>query len=143
MEKVYLVAEGEYSDYGIKAAYADKQLAEEHVELLNKGQRYPEAFVEEYVLREETPVLCTKYIRRVDLDKTTGDVTHEEDYHFVVVEDKEVLHQRPQVFERDGATRSPHLTGVHNIAVWGYDKQAVDKVYGERVAKARAEIIGL
>ena len=52
MKKLWGVSQGEYSDYRVVVVCASKQLANQIVEKMNKGDHYPSYRTEEFLLVE-------------------------------------------------------------------------------------------
>lgn len=50
MTTIYLVTQGSYSDYRIVGAYSTRELADEVVTEINRGDNYDTAYVEEFEL---------------------------------------------------------------------------------------------
>lgn len=122
---VYVVTSGEYSDYRVDAVYLDRGLAEQHATLIGSmdGGR-----VEVYPIRTVLPIKAMKVVRHFRKDIGQDDVTYE---------------LGPDLVFADDVREVDAHEGTINIVVEGYDQVRVDKVYGERVARFKAEQAGI
>lgn len=122
--QVYVVTSGEYSDYRVEAVYLDRRLADRHAAMV----LYSYGRVEVLPVRTQLPVKAMLYVRI--FRKHTGA--------------DEILDWGPELAFDDELTMRPRVHEVDQlIRVEGYDRARVDKVYGERVAKFKAEQAGV
>jgi hypothetical protein len=86
---IYVVTEGSYSDYGIKAMFSTKAGAEAYIEQI-KAQRevdYADTNIEQWQLDQEVGwVAKTAY--RCAIDVKTGEVTNEWEFREIVAKNK-------------------------------------------------------
>lgn len=150
--KVYIVTSGEYSDYGIDRVFLAESLAHRWVDLHQKPNCYGEPDshyrVEEYEVTEAMPEVTTIYTRRVLISKRTAHITSDDSsssvYEMVgLSREPEEIIRRGLVVERREST-NPRIN-VPWITIWvrGTDKEKVDKVAQDHVAKERAQLLAL
>jgi hypothetical protein len=89
MNKIYLVAGGEYSDYHIAAAFKDREKAEFYVELQNKLDSFCDYYVDERELYDEIVTMNEKVVTyyNVSIYTTTGELDHEWDNQEIYTKD--------------------------------------------------------
>lgn len=125
-DKVYIVTKGEYSDYHIMAAFANKSTAEEFAKKATGP--YDEARVETYDLRGDMPKQITRYFVEVDSD---GNVVQKSTW-------------KQWDFEREKEKGTAVYRDHHGLHCWassyrGYDvatKAARDKLAQWKARKA-------
>ncbi len=85
ISKVYIVTQGEYSDYRIKAVFTDKEQAIYYAALRNDS--FDPSYVEEYAVDEVTidtpPALADKWTARISFDGHLESFYQEEGYHVI------------------------------------------------------------
>lgn len=149
MKKVWLVTEGIYSDYRVVAVFADEDIAREFA-------KSPQQQVEGFTLFDELPRKHTLYRQRLIVrGQKNGQIrVREEEAERVTYPDLEYgYHKRgPQPIVK--ATTREDLIGelAQNrrvspgsvlVRVEGFDKDRVDKSFRDRVAKAKAQVMGI
>jgi hypothetical protein len=125
LTQVYVVTSGEYSDYRVDAIYLDPDLAEQHVAMIPRGDH---GRVRVYPVRRVLPVKAMRVARHFSKDANADDITYELGPDLVFADDIEEVDARE---------------GDNVIIVEGYDRALVDKVYGERVARWKADQAGI
>lgn len=120
MDKVYVVTSGDYSDYSIEAIYKKRELADDHVKQIGRG----DADVEEWDLldavRERVAILRMRW---------AGGDSREWSY--------------TEWKDSAEACNTWDSTNLHFIDTYGYDYERVRKVHAERVAQAIAHREGI
>lgn len=133
--KIYIVTCGEYSDYGILAAFLDKSKAESFVEKYNRPDGcYDKAEIEEY--EEGIPFDFNSHdiyeVRFYEGTDRVPDVTKTE------------LRFWYQNIPRVVAPGSPYVSGwSHLVTVAAKDKEHAFKIACDTLAKWKAEKEGL
>lgn len=132
MNTVYVVTEGEYSDYRILAVFSDQATAE----ALAASTGYPERGVEEWDLLGPDTQVLTKLTMTVEVVRTE---------HDAIVERYASERTEPVLGEAWNSYMSgwPKLSSINpprvSVVVEGTDHDRVRKVYSERRARAVAE----
>ena len=83
MNKIYLVAGGEYSDYHIAAVFKDKEKAEFYVEMQNKLGSFCDYYVDEREFHDDKVNMTEKVVKYYDVcvDLEDGELYYE-DYDY-------------------------------------------------------------
>lgn len=139
---VWAVTTGSYSDYSVKVLFTSKKLAEQHVTALREiGYDSYDAGVEEMALLDAEPKRVRVYYRwaRIDAD---GDVINER------VEDSldweyGDLWGIPKPIMSARTYHAPAYGKDTLVEVRGSSKARVEKAYHDRIAQARAKILGV
>lgn len=141
--EVYIVTEGVYSDYHIVAAFADKDLAEGYAQIRKSTRSYDDPEVEVWPILTAMPKRVTTYMHsasvyldgsvREDRRWTNEDWDHEVDEYW---SNRLKRRSRPVV----ELCRAPIHGGEGvRLTVRGWTYEAVEKVFGERLAMLKAE----
>lgn len=151
MSEVYVVTDGMYSDYGIVACFSDREVAKAFVRE-NGGE------VETYKLYDRIPrkkILYSKVLYAKVEQEPEGDcITLSESERSEAVWEWRYLFRHPG---HSGATLKAQtsddavvqiVSGTLRrqrsvVTVQGFDKQAVDKAFHDRVAEVKARIEGV
>lgn len=120
--KIYVITQGEYSDYHIVGVTLDRGKAERWVNEYNMGKAYDDAQIEEY----ETDVFgrddLYKYSVKREYGEVSADLLSDADYTY------------EYIFSDDGDFR---------FVVYARDKEQAKKIAYDRIAKMKAEREGL
>jgi hypothetical protein len=129
MKTIWAASRGEYSDYRVHTLFTSRELAQQLADKIG-------GYVEEFQLWDELPSAFTVYERwglvyaqhinneRAAARAHYGTPTPEQQMHVEV---------GPRI----------HSGDAHWLTVISTDRERVDKVWGERVAQLRAELVGL
>lgn len=141
---VWAVTTGSYSDYRIKALFTSKKLAEAHAAALRGDQDGwdRDASVESFELFEAAPRRVPIHERWCRLHAVTGEVVAER------------VDARPQWEYGDLYGPAKPIMGARTfhapaygkdtlVEVIGASKARVEKAYQDRIAQARAKILGV
>lgn len=140
---IYVVSEGVYSDYHVVAMFEDKSLAEGYAQIRSRDRGYDDAEVEEWPLLTAMPKKVTTYQHsasvyldgsvREDRRWTSEEWDHEHDRYWT----RRLPRRHRPVVEM---CRAPMHQGEGvRLTVRGWTYEAVEKVFGERLAVLKAE----
>jgi len=132
MTTIYVLTEGEYSDYHIVALYSTKELAEE-------AQKFcPESNIEEYGLDSlkipEHPPGYTGWYVSINAD--TNDIHHS--YQQDILQG----HFKPQENYSDNS-KWPTLPSLFVVHCWARDKEHAEKIALDKYYQFKAQQAGL
>lgn len=90
-QTVYVVTEGQYSDYGITAMFSTKALAEAYIEEIKRKNEsdHCDANIEEWVL-DESAGNVAKDVFHCSIDLKSGEIGNQWDYREIVPNNKRV-----------------------------------------------------
>jgi hypothetical protein len=132
MRKVWAVSSGEHSDYSVGLLFTSEELAAQHAERMSQRDRYDDHRVEEFQLWDSAPPAYVLHCRRGHV--TAGGVNQEQSW---TINDIGAPDQPLEV------RVSRLVDGGHWLNVAALDPERVAKVWGERVARIRAELAGI
>jgi|SRR5215467_1741803 len=132
MSKVWAVASGEYSDYRVHGVFVTEEDAQAAIALGYGAGNYEKAFTEEMWLYEagEKPEVHDRWIvsQRIGADGSPGEMS---------VRCERTAHDPTPLDEVEA-----HDYG-HQFVASGFNREAAIKSVSDRIAKKRAEILGL
>jgi hypothetical protein len=117
---VYVVTTGSYSDYSVRAIFADRELAELHRSQLSDANE-----VEEFDLIETAPTQFL--VHNMSNDTYRGTEPHEWSYP--------AWSYNRKIYKRAEATVYRGRLGRRAVRVSGWDKGAVTKAFQDRMAE--------
>lgn len=142
MTTMYVVTDGEYSDYHVVCVYADEALANRHVEIEHRSAFASYCRVEEYEVVETEPQGFDTHYRRVGLyfdGSVTVDMQHSQ--HRVQDGPTPVSVRQNSEFRLPPYPAwAPLRMTAMDIYGEGTDLVRLEKAMAERVAKLQAEL---
>lgn len=140
--KVFIITQGEYSDYGIRAVSLDKDDAERKCATLNKNVRNGEyCQVEEYDT-DDMVVETTEEVKgrfRLIVCQNTGEIRWYEESYLTFDDENKIYSSKTDCFK---CGSDKHITVVATLPSGTTEEQA-KKIMLDRVAKFKAERAGL
>lgn len=140
---VWAVTTGSYSDYRVKVLFSTKKLAEQHAEVLRGDPAGwdGDASVESFALLDRPPERIRVFYRWARID-TDGDVIAERASDSLDWEYGDVWGvPKPIMLAR--TYHAPAYGKDTLVEVRGSSKARVEKAYRDRIAQARAKILGV
>lgn len=140
--KVFIITQGEYSDYSIRAVSLDKGDAEMKCALLNRNVRCGEyCKIEEYDT-EDMVVYATEEVKkrfRMIVCCNTGDIRWYEESHLTFDDENKIYFSKTDCFK---CGSDKHISIVATLPANTTEEQA-KKIMLDRVAKFKADGSGL
>ena len=146
--KVYAVTEGSYSDYRVKCLFTTEALAEAHVARLRGDREWSDdPSVEVFLLFDVNPSQATVYSRnaRVRPDGTVTSFNRGVDIEQERVEWEYGGWNGIAAPIMEARTYCPPVDNGEGfrVQVSGTDKAKVDKAFQDRIAEAKARVLGV
>lgn len=137
--KVYVITSGEYSDYHIVAVETDYEVAKRIVAQLNTEGKQWENRIEEhetgkYEIYGNTAV---KRLYRMEVDFKSGEIIYFSEPYIVAHEENDIEISKEVLY---GKTVHIHITATFPVS---YEKSKVKKIMLDRIAKFKAEKMGI
>jgi hypothetical protein len=134
--QIHLVVRGEYSDFRILGAFLDERLAQEAVDLINRDlDGHDEASVATHTVQTQPPMRRTYYMHDWQDGADYGLLALHDDWVFT--EETEKLHVHTAIERR--VSGGIGVERWDRVLVAGYDRERVERVFGETLARFKAE----
>lgn len=140
--KVFIITQGEYSDYSIRAVSLDKDDAERKCATLNRNVRCGEyCEIEEYDTDDMVVETTEEVKRRFELTarQNTGEIRWYEESYLTFDDEYKIYSSKTDCFK---CGSDKHISIVATLPANTTEEQA-KKIMLERVAKFKAERAGL
>lgn len=140
--KVYVITQGEYSDYGIRAVSLGKNDAERKCALLNKDVRCGEyCEIEEYDTEDIVVDTDEEVKKRFEMTvcQNTGEIRWYEESYLTFDDENRIYFSKTDCFK---CGSDKHISIVATLPTDTTEEQA-KKIMLDRVAKFKAERAGL
>lgn len=143
MAKVYVVTSGEYSDYGIDSIFSNREAAEKRCATWNG---YDDPIIEEYELEDGTNIVIDQVYRRLNFSMSYRSYDDNISVYWEMKYGTKPFDEKIRLIER--------LTSINNKKIELYhgtipvnktitDDKEAEKIIYDRIAKLKAERIGL